>query len=155
MTFNVQENAVFINEFSKKSPYPTPSPRSVASLPRFPPPPLFKNPGYASAWRIGIGLGIRDHFQSGGWILLPENQVVLPRIIHSSTHSFIHPSIHPWFIHLPIHSCMHPFINPSIHPPIHLFIHLSIHDSSIYPFILASIHSLIHPFIQATCSFIH
>ena len=41
MAFNVQENAVFIHEFSKKSPYrrrgnppPTPSPRSVASLPQ-------------------------------------------------------------------------------------------------------------------------
>ena len=41
MAFNVQENAVFIPE---KSPYrggppPTPSPRSVASLPCFAPPP--------------------------------------------------------------------------------------------------------------------
>ena len=42
MAFNVQENAVFIHEFSKlslpwegDSPPLTPSPRSVASLPRF------------------------------------------------------------------------------------------------------------------------
>ena len=53
MAFNVQENAVFIPEFSKislpwegEAPLP-PSPRSVASLPRFAPPPA-KNPGYGS-----------------------------------------------------------------------------------------------------------
>ena len=46
MAFNVQENAVFIHEFSKKSPYhgrgkhPPPSPpRSLRSLALAPPPP--------------------------------------------------------------------------------------------------------------------
>ena len=65
MSFSVEENAVFIYKFSKKSPYrgggTTPShtpshPRSrsarsgsVVSLPRIlPPPPLRWNPGYAT-----------------------------------------------------------------------------------------------------------
>ena len=57
MTFNVQKNAILIHEnFNQKislpwegDPPPTPSFRSVASLPRFaPPPPLLKNPGYAN-----------------------------------------------------------------------------------------------------------
>ena len=49
MAFNVQENAIFIHKFSKNLPTvgggnsPTPSPRSVASLPRFDPP--MTNPG--------------------------------------------------------------------------------------------------------------
>ena len=43
MAFNVQENAVFMNEFSKHLPTVAPFPRSVASLPRFGPP--LTNPG--------------------------------------------------------------------------------------------------------------
>ena len=50
MAFNVQENAVFIPEFSKNLPTmvppSTPSPRSVASLPRFGL--LLTNPGYTT-----------------------------------------------------------------------------------------------------------
>ena len=51
MTFNVQENAVFLPEFSKKN-LPTVPSNALPLLGRFapslwPPPPL-KNPGYAS-----------------------------------------------------------------------------------------------------------
>ena len=48
--FNVQENAVFIHEFSK-------SPRSVTSLPRFDTP--LSNPGCTTV--TGIGKGTRAH----------------------------------------------------------------------------------------------
>ena len=68
MVFNVQENAVFIHEFSKISlsipweggkppPPPTPSPRSVASLPRFGTP--LTNPGCTTV--TGIAKGTRAH----------------------------------------------------------------------------------------------
>ena len=55
MAFNVQENVVFIHEFSKNLPTVTPRRPLLPTLPplgRFAPslcPPLLKNPGYASA----------------------------------------------------------------------------------------------------------
>ena len=62
MAFNVQENAVVIHEFSKKSTYrgrgDTPFPmHTLPPLGRFapslwPPPPLLKNHGYASEYMI-------------------------------------------------------------------------------------------------------
>ena len=53
MSFNVEESAVFIHEFSKKislpweGGHPPPPARSLRSL-ALAPPPLLKNPGYAS-----------------------------------------------------------------------------------------------------------
>ena len=47
MAFNVQENAVFIQEFSKISQYTVGGGHSLPTPSLCPPPPL-KNPGYAS-----------------------------------------------------------------------------------------------------------
>ena len=63
MAFNVEENAVFIPEFSKK--FPTVA-HTLPALPRFvPPPPPLKTPGYGSECILLSHIMIYVHTEFG------------------------------------------------------------------------------------------
>ena len=64
MAFNVEENAVFIPEFSKKIPYRGPHPPRAPSLCPPPPPPL-KTPGYGSECILSSHIMIYVHTKFG------------------------------------------------------------------------------------------